>query len=82
MVCADSAPQLAHDNAHYAVGCSGGHVGLWDARTNAPLSAASGAGQGHTSDVSGLSFSPDDRQLVSGGLDGNCFVWNVYGAGQ
>lgn len=26
----------------------------------------------------GLQFSPDAKQLVSTGLDGNAFVWNVY----
>ena len=35
-------------------------------------------GSAHSGHVLSLSFSPDDRQLVSVGEDGNVMVWNVY----
>ena len=33
---------------------------------------------GHSGDVNSVKFSPDDKQLVSVGEDGNIFVWNVF----
>eukprot|EP00310_Coccolithus_braarudii_P018945 CAMPEP_0183338038 /NCGR_PEP_ID=MMETSP0164_2-20130417/5470_1 /TAXON_ID=221442 /ORGANISM="Coccolithus pelagicus ssp braarudi, Strain PLY182g" /LENGTH=636 /DNA_ID=CAMNT_0025507819 /DNA_START=39 /DNA_END=1949 /DNA_ORIENTATION=+ len=35
-------------------------------------------GVGHSAGVLHLAFSPDDKQLVSVGEDGNVLVWNVY----
>ena len=35
-------------------------------------------GVGHSGNVRALSFSPDDKQLVSVGDDGNVMVWNIY----
>jgi len=35
-------------------------------------------GVGHSGTVRDLKFSPDDRQLVSVGMDGCIFVWNIY----
>jgi len=35
-------------------------------------------GTGHSAPLKDLKFSPDDRQLISVGEDGNIFVWNVY----
>ena len=36
------------------------------------------SGVGHSGTILALAFSPDDRQLVSTGEDGNILVWNVY----
>jgi len=33
---------------------------------------------GHSSCIKTLQFSNDDKQLISGGLDGNIMVWNVF----
>jgi WD40 repeat protein len=33
---------------------------------------------GHSGTIVGLRFSPDDRQLVSVGIDGLVLVWNLY----
>jgi WD40 repeat protein len=49
-------------------------VKLWDVATGELLAE----GVGHSGTVSGLKFSPDDRQLVSVGEDSNALVWNVY----
>ena len=35
-------------------------------------------GIGHSGPVSAVSFSPDDKQIVSVGMDGSIFIWNVY----
>mmetsp|Transcript_29123 Transcript_29123/g.38302 ORF Transcript_29123/g.38302 Transcript_29123/m.38302 type:complete len:626 (+) Transcript_29123:45-1922(+) len=49
-------------------------VRLWDFAKCTLLSE----GTGHSGTINELRFSPDDRQLVSVGEDGNIFVWNVY----
>lgn len=59
------------------VAASGGTddmVKLWDVATGQLLAE----GVGHSGHIYGLKFSPDDRQLVSVGADGNALVWNVY----
>jgi|TARA_B110001469_G_C9315288_1_gene169796 WD40 repeat protein len=35
-------------------------------------------GIGHSRAVSAMQFSPDDKQLVSVGVDGSVLLWNVY----
>jgi WD40 repeat protein len=35
-------------------------------------------GEGHSKTINDLSFSPDDKQLVSVGEDATIFVWNVF----
>ena len=35
-------------------------------------------GIGHSRTVSAMQFSPDDKQLVSVGVDGSVLLWNVY----
>lgn len=58
----------------FATGGADAVVKLWDVRTGACLSE----GVGHSGAIVGLSFSPDDRQLVSVAKDGGIFVWNLY----
>lgn len=38
--------------------------------------------RGHSGHVLSVAFSPDDKQLVSTGVDGGIFVWNVYTDGE
>ena len=33
---------------------------------------------GFAAQVTGICFSPDDRQMVSVGTDGAVFIWNIY----
>jgi cilia- and flagella-associated protein 52 len=47
---------------------------LWDFASSALLAE----GKGHSGSICSVKFSPDDRQIVSVGLDGNILVWNVY----
>jgi WD40 repeat protein len=35
-------------------------------------------GMGHSGVINAITFSPDDRQMVSVGDDGCIFVWNIY----
>jgi WD40 repeat protein len=57
-----------------ATGGTGGIVRLFDTRTSLALAEAAG----HSRPINALSFTPDDRQLVSVGDDGSIFVWSVY----
>eukprot|EP01029_Cantina_marsupialis_P011760 TRINITY_DN2617_c0_g1_i1.p1 TRINITY_DN2617_c0_g1~~TRINITY_DN2617_c0_g1_i1.p1 ORF type:complete len:615 (-),score=172.48 TRINITY_DN2617_c0_g1_i1:90-1934(-) len=34
--------------------------------------------QGHSGRIRSVSFTPDDRQVMSVGDDGNIFIWNIY----
>lgn len=65
---------VAHAAPIMATGGSDHLVKLWDWETGRLLTD----GIGHSAPVRSLLFSPDDRQLVSVGEDGNIFVWNVY----
>ena len=58
----------------FATGGSDSLVKLWDLRMGKCLVD----GVGHSGLVRDIKFSPDGRQLVSGGTDGCIFVWNVY----
>ena len=57
-----------------ATGGTDDMVKLWDMASGELLAE----GQAHSGHVKALCFSPDDRQLVSVGMDGNAMVWNVY----
>ncbi|KAJ0408059.1 hypothetical protein ATCC90586_003694 [Pythium insidiosum] len=67
---------VAHNLEVFATGGNDRVVKLWDFHSGALLVD----GIGHSGNVRGLAFSPDDRQLVSVGDDGCVFVWNVYTA--
>lgn len=57
----------------FATGGEDNVVRLWDMRTCRTVATA----RGHSGSVKACAFSPDDKQLVSVGSDGNVFVWNV-----
>lgn len=65
---------VAHNVGVFATGGSDHIVKLWDFKTGTLLVD----GVGHSGSIRRLKFSPDDRQLVSVGDDGNIFVWNMY----
>ncbi|KAG7401997.1 hypothetical protein PHYBOEH_008518 [Phytophthora boehmeriae] len=65
---------VAHSLAIFATGGNDRLVKLWDFNSSQLIMD----GLGHSGNVRGLAFSPDDRQLVSVGDDGCVFVWNVY----
>ena len=58
-----------------ATGGTDDMVMLWDMAGGSLLAE----GSGHSGVVQSLAFSPDDKQLVSVGEDGNAMIWNVYG---
>lgn len=56
---------------------NGGLIKVWDATTGRLINTLSG----HTDLVYNLMFSPDGKQLISGGLDKKIYLWDVA-AGQ
>ncbi|TMW68430.1 hypothetical protein Poli38472_005898 [Pythium oligandrum] len=65
---------VAHSLNLFATGGNDRVVKIWNFNTGELIQD----GIGHSGNVRGLAFSPDDRQLVSVGDDGCVFVWNVY----
>jgi WD40 repeat protein len=61
------------DGSLIASGSAGGRVSLWDAATGAELLQV---GQ-HRDNVYTLQFADRHRQLVSGGDDGICYLWDL-----
>jgi WD40 repeat protein len=57
-----------------ATGGADQSVRVWDIRSSRLLSE----GVGHSGPLRDLSFSPDDRQLMTVGDDSCIFVWNMY----
>jgi len=72
----DEAKVLAMSNSGkiFATGGTGKQVRIWNTETLEPLQTL----VLHSATVNGLTFSPDDRQLVSVGDDGCIAVWNVF----
>lgn len=51
-----------------------GIVQLWDYDSARLLSET----KGHSLPISSISFSNDDKLLVSGGEDGAVYIWNIF----
>ena len=49
-------------------------VRLWDTSSGNLIAE----NKGHSACINTLAFSHDDKQLVSGGKDGNIFLWNIF----
>jgi WD40 repeat protein len=49
-------------------------VRLWDLRSFTVISEVTG----HSNSINSLKFTPDDKQIVSGGEDGSIFIWCVF----
>jgi len=65
---------ISSSGQYFASGGTDQQVKLW--RVNGGVLLVEGTG--HSAALTGVAFSPDDRQLISVGEDGNIFVWNVY----
>ena len=65
---------VSHDQKIFATGGSETVVKLWDIGTGSII----GEGTGHSGCVKSLAFSADDKQIVSGGEDGNILLWNIF----
>ncbi len=65
---------LSHSGRLFATAGTAKLIKLWSFDTLELLAV----GEGHSGTVTDLKFSPDDRQVVSVGVDGNVFVWNCY----
>ena len=64
----------SEDGRFYATAGTDCTVRLWDCAQGNLLVE----GTGHSGEVRSLAFSPDGRQLLSVGNDGNVLVWNIY----
>jgi len=51
-------------------------VKLWVLKNGTPIPLSNNIG--HTDTVSSIAFSYDDKQLISVGLDGAVFIWNIF----
>ncbi|GBG29146.1 Guanine nucleotide-binding protein subunit beta-1 [Hondaea fermentalgiana] len=67
---------ISHGGDLFATGGMDKVVKLWAMVAGAPVLLQTHVG--HTGEVSAISFTQDDRQLVSVGLDGAIFIWNVF----
>lgn len=65
---------MSHSGEYFASGGTDQQVKLWKLEGGTLIME----GTGHSAPLKGLAFSPDDRQLISVGEDGNIFVWNIY----
>ena len=64
----------SNNGRYVATGGTAGVVRLWDLNTFALLSECSG----HSNTINSLKFTPDDKQIVSGGEDGSIFLWCIF----
>jgi len=65
---------LTTSGEFFATGGTDQQVKLWTTHDGKLLAD----GTGHSAGVRCMKVSPDDRQLISVGDDGNIFVWNMY----
>lgn len=65
---------VSHDQKIFSTGGSEMIVKLWDIGSGSII----GEGTGHSGCIRSLSFSADDKQVVSGGDDGNILLWNIF----
>jgi len=69
---------VSHSGSLFATGGADHVVKLWQISHDRPVLLQSNVG--HTGAITGMSFTTDDRQLVSIGADGCIFVWNIFHA--
>ncbi len=66
---------MSHDGKLFATGGTACVVRLWDYDSAKMLSI----GVGHSSTITSIAFSPDDKQIVSVGEDGGVYIWSLEG---
>lgn len=67
---------LSPDGSTIASGDQNGHITLWDARSGEKFRQMGEAGDGETSHVRALAFSPDGQRLLSAST-GQIILWDV-----
>ncbi|EGR30971.1 WD40 repeat protein [Ichthyophthirius multifiliis] len=65
---------LSNNGKYFATGGSQQVVKIWEFSTGKLV----GEGKGHSGTINTVCFSFDDKQIISGGCDGNIFVWNIF----
>ena len=79
VVCNPPGLPLTKDYTIFATGGTGDcRVRLWKFAPGLLTPVLLAVGDGHSSTVRSLRFSPDAKQLVSVGDDGACLVWNIF----
>ena len=64
----------SHNGKYVATGGTEGIVRLWELESFTMVSEVSG----HSNTINSLQWTPDDKQIVSGGEDGSIFLWCVF----
>jgi WD40 repeat protein len=64
---------VSADGTLVAIGEEAGKIKIYDAKTGQVAKTL----QGHTAAVTGVAFSADGKQLVSGSLDKSCRLWDI-----
>lgn len=65
---------LSNSGKYFATGGSEQTIKIWEVSSGKLIST----GRGHSGCINTVTFSADDRQVLSGGRDGNIFVWNIF----
>jgi WD40 repeat protein len=65
---------ISQDGRFVVTGGTMGIVRLFKYETGKMITSV----KGHSSTISAVSFSPDDKQIVSVGEDGSIFIWCVF----
>lgn len=65
---------ISNNNKYFAVGGAMGILRIYDFASGQFMHEC----RAHSGAIVGVSFSPDDRQVISTGRDGLVAVWNVY----
>jgi len=67
---------ISRDGSLIAAAYDDHTIHIWDAITRNELTVLSGL-YGHTDEVTGLEFTPDDKLLITTSLDGTIRIWGV-----
>jgi WD40 repeat protein len=73
-ICHGSVVFSSNDGALLAVGGTAGVLRIWDYCSRTQLNAQ----KIHSAQINAVSFSPDDKQVVSVGEDGSIVVWYIF----
>ena len=65
---------ISHSNKYFAVGGQSGVVRLYDFAAGRFIVEA----RAHSSAITSVAFSGDDRQVISTGRDGLIAIWNIF----